>query len=199
MNKGISYERVKVPIAVIIGIGVLCSCKKSEENQISSVPQKVVEMTTASVTNWAMTNGLNLQSNGQAFSQILTGYEAAAHTFGMGLTNEIFLETGRAEEALKRLRNEGNLPGASKDQHGEVTSDAFFWYSPSNNLNVVIFSNIGTTITYPVSRTIHLVKHGDTSTNNYTLFKQTKDGEWKLRRAWETDSNGETIQEWPVH
>jgi hypothetical protein len=185
-------------LIVLIVPFLICSCKKSEEDQMSSVPQQMVEATKVSITNWARTNEMVIQTNAQVFSQMVTGLEVAAHTFGMGLTNEIILENGRAGQFMKLLHDQDKLPGVSKDEHGVMTSDTFSFYSPSNNLDVVIFSNIGTTITYPVSRTFHLVKYGDTSTNNYTLVKEAKDAEWKLVRGWETDSNGQIIHEWPI-
>jgi hypothetical protein len=179
---------------LVLGIIAIlsCSCKKSDESEISTLPQKIIDVAKTGITNWAATNGIDLQKN----PQWVTGAEVVGRSVGMVITNEIFLETGHAGEFLKKMHDDGNLPGVSKDDHGNFSSDEFT-YLYSNNVNGIVFSNAGT-ITYPLSRTFHLVKNGETSTNNFALVKNSKDSDWKLQRAWETDSNGQTIQEWPV-
>jgi hypothetical protein len=89
---------------------------------------------------------------------------------------------------VKQLHEQGRLPGDSKDEHGTVTSDTV--QSVISNNAVVMF--------YPASRTFHLIHIDETAMNSYTLVKQTEDAEWKLQKAWQTVSNGQIIQEWPV-
>ena len=102
--------------------------------------------------------------------------------------SEVVQETGAAQEVLKQLHEQGRLPGDSKDQHGKITCE----------IPQLIISNKVAQMTYPATRTFHLVHLGETTINNYTLTKQSKDSPWKLQRAWETDSNGQVIHEWPV-
>jgi hypothetical protein len=85
---------------------------------------------------------------------------------------------------LLQLHQMGRLPGDSKDDHGKITC----YLSPSDLQEV----------TYPLSRTFRVVKTGGTSTNNYTVVRLTKDSSWQLARAWQTDSAGRIIEEWPV-
>ena len=103
-------------------------------------------------------------------------------------TNEVYVETGVAGLLLKQMHNEGRLPGDSKDLHGQLTAETV----------QLMVSNKVVVMTYPALRTFRVVYTGETSTNNYTLVKQSRDSSWKLQRAWETDSNGQIIKEWPV-
>lgn len=103
-------------------------------------------------------------------------------------TSEVVLETAQAVEVLKRLHDKGHLPGDSKDSHGQVTCE----------INPLIVLNKVVEMTYPESRTFHIVTTGETSTNNYTLVKLSKDSAWQLQKAWRTDSKGRTTEEWQV-
>jgi len=104
------------------------------------------------------------------------------------LTNDLAKEVAMAGKALKRMHDESLLPGDSKNEHGQVTFD-----------NVMLMeSNKLIKPTYPFYLTFHLVKVGETTTNNYRLVKLMEDSSWKLYKAWETDSNGQVIKEWPV-
>lgn len=78
---------------------------------------------------------------------------------------------------LKGLKEKGQLPGWSKDEHGapRVTMD-----SASN------------------SGTVDILKNGDSSTYHYTVVRASKDDPWKLRRAWRTDQSDHAIEEYPV-
>jgi hypothetical protein len=105
-------------------------------------------------------------------------------------TNSIFLETDAAGKKLMQLHEDGHLPINPKDEHGDVTITC--------DTGPMIRSNELVEIAYPTKRTFHIVKVGETSTNNYILVKSSKDSEWELKKAWETDSNGQVIKEWPV-
>jgi hypothetical protein len=108
---------------------------------------------------------------------------------GLAKNSDVWLETGTAHEVLVQLHDQGKLPGDSKDAHGQVTCD----------IPQLIVSNKVVEMTYPASRTFHVVITGETTTNNYMLLKLSKDSSWKLQRAWEVDINGQVIKEWPVN
>ena len=46
--------------------------------------------------------------------------------------------------------------------------------------------------------TIHLVKKGNSSIYHYMIAKASNDGPCKLLKAWRTDQNGHTVEEYPV-
>lgn len=98
-------------------------------------------------------------------------------------------ESVAAGDFLLALYKQGTLPGDFRggqgEAHGEIKSDE------------VPLSDIQH-ITYPISRTFYVIIPSETSTNNYTVVKLSKNSSWKLQRAWKTDSNGQVIKEWPV-
>ena len=102
-------------------------------------------------------------------------------------TNSITLGLVSASNFLLELHKESRLPGDSKDEHGELMSE-----------NVPFSGSVPTEAVYPLVRTFYMVKTGDTFTNHYTVGRQSKDSEWILQRAWRTDSQGRTIEDWPV-
>jgi hypothetical protein len=85
---------------------------------------------------------------------------------------------------LFRLHQKGRLPGDAKDEHGKITC-----YLSPKDLEQLI---------YPLSWTYQVVKKGDSSTNNYTIVRLTKDSSWQLQRAWRTDSQGRVTEEWGI-
>lgn len=174
-------KNISVIVMALALLGV-CSCKKSEKDEILTTADSAATAVRVGITNWTMTNGVNLQTNGQ----ILEAAEKYSEFVKGVVTNDVYIETGHAGLVLKQIRDQSRLPGVSKDEHGTLTSE---------NLR---FSNSLPVLTYPALRTFYFVKEGETSTNNYTLVKQTKDSEWKLQKAWQTDSKGQIIQEWPV-
>jgi hypothetical protein len=80
---------------------------------------------------------------------------------------------------LSQLRQEGGLPGVATNEHG----------------NAYISGRLSD---YPFSLTLRFNKEGEASTNNYTIVQIKKDSPWQLKRAWQTDSNDQIIQEWTV-
>jgi hypothetical protein len=80
---------------------------------------------------------------------------------------------------LSQLRREGRLPGVATNEHGNATVS-------------------GRLASYPYSLTMCVTIPGKMFTNNYSVVQIKKDSPWQLKRAWQTDSNGQTIQEWPV-
>jgi hypothetical protein len=82
-----------------------------------------------------------------------------------------------AKKFLKNLKENGQQPGWSKDDHG-----AFRSYPEVS----------------PDSVTFNLQKNGDSSIYHYTVTRSSKDSPWKLQKAWRTDQSGQTIEEYPV-
>jgi len=78
----------------------------------------------------------------------------------------------------KDLKNKGRLPGWSKDEH-----------SQPGGVTVYLTGN---------SATVDARKKGDSSTYHYTVIRASEKGSWKLQKAWRTDQDGKTIEEFPV-
>ena len=51
---------------------------------------------------------------------------------------------------------------------------------------------------HPNSETYHFRKNGDSATCHYSVARASKDSPWKLQKAWRTDQNDHTIEEFPV-
>lgn len=82
-------------------------------------------------------------------------------------------------EFLFHMRQAGHLPGVTTNEHG--------FASISGQLSA-----------YPYSLIMQFSENGKAFTNNYSIVQMKKDSSWQLTRAWQTDSNGQIIQEWSV-
>jgi hypothetical protein len=71
------------------------------------------------------------------------------------------------------------LPGLSKVDAGTTAHDETMNGSPS-------------------SQTIGFHKNGDPSIYHYTVARKSKNGAWKLQKAWRTDSSGRLMKDYPV-
>lgn len=91
--------------------------------------------------------------------------------------------TKEAEKFLSNLKEKGLLPGWLQNEHGNIT----FWIPAEINPEI-----------YPVSRTFNGTKNGDVSKYHYAIVKTSPNSAWKLQRAWQTDSNGKVLKEFPV-
>ena len=80
---------------------------------------------------------------------------------------------------LIHLRQQGRLPGAAANEHGDATID---W-------------RLGA---YPYMLKAKFKKRDESSVNSYTIVQLNENSPWKLTRAWQADANGQVIQEWPV-
>jgi hypothetical protein len=80
---------------------------------------------------------------------------------------------------LVRLRQEGKLPGVTTNQHGNAIVSGRLPY-------------------YPFALTMRFNAEGTAVTNNYRIVQLKKDSSWILKRAWQTDTNGQIVQEWAV-
>lgn len=100
-------------------------------------------------------------------------------------TNEVAAETLSAGNFMGELQISDRLPGVSKDDHGEMTSTKI---------------NFSATEHYPISRTFFIIKNGDQSKSKYyyQFTRISKASEWQLEKAWRTDSEGKTIEEFTI-
>lgn len=178
-NKTLSYLFLLV---LFIGFG-LSACKTTSKEELSHAADRTSRMVMPDVTNWASTNGMEMPEG-----EILLAATTISNNIKMGTTSQLAIDTIGAWTFLKTIHDQGNLPGINKDEHGYETSDSI----------TAVSSNKLIQATYPTSRTFHFVKDGETSTNNYMVVKETADNEWRLQRAWETDSNGQIIKEWKM-
>ncbi len=76
------------------------------------------------------------------------------------------------------MRNR-QLPGWSKKDHGTIKRVGHFRPNPD-------------------TVTVHALKKGDSSTYHYEFTRASKDIPWQLEKAWRTDQNDHTIEEYPV-
>jgi hypothetical protein len=81
-----------------------------------------------------------------------------------------------AMEFLHNLKEEGRLPGWSKEEKGQMAYPEV----------------------YSSSGTFNIRKNGSSSIFHYQVTRASKDSPWKLRKAWRTDKNGHTTEEYPV-
>ena len=79
----------------------------------------------------------------------------------------------------RKLLKKGQLPGWAKGQRGTIKGVFHFRQEPD-------------TITFDA------VKKGDSSTYHYQFTRSSQDRPWQLRKAWRTDQNDHTVQEYPV-
>jgi hypothetical protein len=91
---------------------------------------------------------------------------------------------GTPNALLYGLKNQGRLPGMSKDDHGSL--DEFLKFSDMNPAD------------YANSQTFHAHKMGDSFTYNYTISRKSQNDGWKLERAWRTDKNKKVVEEYSV-
>ncbi|HEV2391505.1 MAG TPA: hypothetical protein VG146_03985 [Verrucomicrobiae bacterium] len=98
--------------------------------------------------------------------------------------------TAQAGEFLIGLARAGKLPGFSAGEHG--------------TMHAGIVDAHGSTVSgaasepYPVSRSVHFQKEGDTSDYFYVVVRESQSAPWKLQKAWRTDGEGRVIQNYAV-
>jgi hypothetical protein len=93
-----------------------------------------------------------------------------------------FTMADSAEKFLYALKEKGQLPGWSKNDHGSLNANF----------------NADATIAYPESRVFEVQKNGDSSLYHYQLTRASKDSPWKLEKAWRTDPKGRVIKNYPI-
>src|SRR5438552_11029924 len=87
--------------------------------------------------------------------------------------------TVEAGKFLRDLHEQGKLPGLSKDDHGELKA------------KVPDFSE---TVHFPLSLTFQFAKDSG-SVYNYTVERLSVSSDWRLIKAWQTDTEGKTVKE----
>lgn len=80
---------------------------------------------------------------------------------------------------LIHLRLEGRLPGITTNEHGTALIR-------------------GRLDAYPFLLSARFSVQEASVTDHYNIVQIDKGSPWKLERAWQTDSEGRIVQEWPV-
>jgi hypothetical protein len=76
------------------------------------------------------------------------------------------------------LKASGKLPGLSKDEHGNVQTEAIPTSGP---------------ITYPVSVVLHVTTASNHADYGYIFTKAGQSSEWRLTRAWQQQVDGKSV------
>ncbi len=92
---------------------------------------------------------------------------------------EVKAEEKSAATLLRSLKKSGYLPGWSKGDKAEG--------------RVVSFSHRST-----LTGSFIVRKIGDPSVYHFQVIRMSEDSPWKLQKAWRTDQDGKTIEEFPV-
>jgi hypothetical protein len=99
---------------------------------------------------------------------------------------------------LYRLKEKSQLPGLSKDDKGATCLEAYSNFDPQSvNVKGVAYTRSYFNSCHK-SATFGFWKNGGSSVYHYQVARVSKDSPWKLQKAWRTDQNGHTIEEYPV-
>ena len=90
---------------------------------------------------------------------------------------------GTPETYLIKLQEENCLPGIDDAHETEL----------SGRLRLSDMDPI-----FPCARAFTATKRGDPSLYHYTVFSPSRNADWKVQRAWRTNSDGVVIQEYDV-
>ncbi len=88
-------------------------------------------------------------------------------------------EARSAVRFAERLKRKGELPGWSKHDERQNTEINFDFYEPD-------------TVTFAMQ------KEGKSDLYHFTMTREAKSSVWKVEKAWRTDANGKTLEEYPV-
>jgi len=94
---------------------------------------------------------------------------------------------GGAMEFAESLKEKGQLPGFSKVDKGAVYLEGY------SNFGSESHSNSDTK-----SETLDFGKNGKASNYHCVVDRVSQDSPWQLQKAWRTDQNGHTIEEYPI-
>lgn len=118
------------------------------------------------------------------------------------LAGNIFKEIGPVHRApaefLENLRENGQLPGVSKDEETTIYYKDFsdLTFRPPNEKEATYLTSsrrpIGTSVTFD------FCSNSGTSVFHYQVIQMSKDDPWKLKKAWRTDQNGHLIEQYPI-
>ncbi|HEY3854814.1 MAG TPA: hypothetical protein VGO67_10510 [Verrucomicrobiae bacterium] len=87
---------------------------------------------------------------------------------------------------LHQLSKEGLLPGLAKDDDVSPYYDLFDMAEQSKAFG------------HWLTETIQMQKNDDPEMYHYTVHRASREGPWKLQRAWRSDQSGNLIKELPV-
>lgn len=167
-----------------IAVETNVSNKVDTTNSIKDISASVE----ASYSNFipAMSNAFQTAYGSNAASQAAKAMSTVKTNVLSALnnTNSAMTEIGAATKYMIEMKKEGRLPGFPKDKHGM----SYLKMSPAQVLE----------LKYPFSVPFDVVLEGDSLTNHYTMLRITMNSAWKLERAWRTDTNGDTVVEWPT-
>lgn len=119
----------------------------------------------------------------------LTGHSS------MEMANE---EIGAPAEFVEGLKEKGQLPGLSKDDKGATCVESYSNFD-SRSVNdtgvayVRAYFHSG-----HKSVTFGFWKNGNLSIYHYQVARSSRDDPWKLQKAWRTDQNDKTIEEYSL-
>ncbi len=121
----------------------------------------------------------------QKHEQELQQQKAADRAFQKQLKMPGARESLEAGRFLLQLRESGRLPGAENAELGATLG------SPS--------ATTSQSTTYPLTRTLVGQRTLDGPwENHYTVIKISSNSPWQLERAWRTDAQGNTAEEYRV-
>jgi hypothetical protein len=112
----------------------------------------------------------------------LPGIESAIEDLIVARSLPVWRSTVAAQEFLTKLKRQGNLPGWRSSEHGTIT---------------VRFQGEGPE-TYPIDRTFQSRKEGSGEIYVFTVVKDSPESDWKLKRAWETNTKGRLVKEFAL-
>ena len=90
-------------------------------------------------------------------------------------------DAGPVLKSFQSLRKKGQLPGWSKNDKSSNKTAIFSGH----------YADVGTCH-------VAIQKKGDSSFYYYTFVRTSKESPWKLQKAWRTDQNDRTVEEYPV-
>jgi hypothetical protein len=93
---------------------------------------------------------------------------------------EVKAEAKSAAVVLKSLKNKGRLPGWTKDDKAATEKVRYIPRSTVSGCFVV------------------QKKNGDLSVYHFQVIRASENQLWKLQKAWRTDENGRTLEEYPI-
>jgi hypothetical protein len=119
------------------------------------------------------------------------------------LADDSAMETGNDEigapaEFLETLKDEGRLPGLSKDDQGALCLEAYSNFgSPSANVKGVAYVRAYFNSSHQAV-TFAFWKNDGSPAGHYQVVRAAKDRPWELQRAWQTDVKGLVVQEYAI-
>jgi hypothetical protein len=113
----------------------------------------------------------------------------------MEISNE---EIEAPAACLEKLKEKGGLPGLSKDDDGAICLESY------SNFDRDAAKRKGVSYARAYFNTQHksvsfaFWKNGDPSIYHYEIARMSKGSAWKLQKAWRTDQNDRTVEEYSV-